>query len=367
MNATVQRDFAKAVAIVHHVADSRSLPILSHLLLEAREQEIRITGTDLSTSIRLTVPAEVTSPGAFALPARQLAEITHTLPTEATLTLAHTDEDGVQLLCGRAHYHLKGLPPTDFPQFPAAPESTWLSLPAPAFADLVKKTEFAVDTKADRSHLSGIALSATADALRASATNGHRLATITLPHQGNGSQAVDAIISPKGLVFAARLASERQGDVGLGFSPDQSHFVVQQDGFTVATRLIEGSFPDVTHVIPVQREQGLELGREPLRATLRRLTPILTEIQSVTFTPSDTSLVVSGRNADLAEGREDLDYTPIGTPASFSLQAKYLLEYLDRVTAETLRLYVTGPLDPILVLPVGDDTYTYIVMPIRGD
>jgi DNA polymerase-3 subunit beta len=366
MNVTVQRDFAKAVATVRHATDAKSLPILSHLLLEARDQQIRITGTDLSTSIRLTVPAEVTSPGALALPAHHLAEITHALPADATLTLAQTDEDSVQLVCGRAHYRIKGLPPADFPQFPGAPESNWLTLPAPVFADLVKKTEFAVDTKADRPHLSGIALSATADALRASATNGHRLATVTLP-QGNGSQDVDAIIPPKGLVFAARLASERQGDVRLSFPPHQGHFVVQQDGFTVATRLIDGSFPDVTRVIPVQREQGLELRRESLRATLRRLTPILTEIQSVTFTPTDTSLVVSGRNADLGEGREDLDYTPIGTPASFSLQAKYLLEYLDRVTAETLRLYVTGPLDPILVLPVGDDTYTYIVMPIRGD
>ena len=130
MNVTVQRDFAKAVATVRHATDAKSLPILSHLLLEARDQQIRITGTDLSTSIRLTVPAEVTSPGALALPAHHLAEITHALPADATLTLAQTDEDSVQLVCGRAHYRIKGLPPADFPQFPGAPESNWHTLPA---------------------------------------------------------------------------------------------------------------------------------------------------------------------------------------------------------------------------------------------
>jgi DNA polymerase-3 subunit beta len=366
MNVTLQPGFAKAVAIAQHLTDAKAMPILTHLLLEAADQHVRLTATDLSASIRLTVPADVGAPGAVALPAQKLAEITRALPSTATLSLAQTEETTVELVCARSTYRLKGLAPADFPEFPAAPAADWLTLPAAVFADLVRKTEFAVRHTADRLHLCGIALATTHDGLRASATNGHRLATLTLA-QANGHEAVDAIIPPKGLILAARLATDRGGDVRLAFTPDHGHFVVEQDGCTIATRLIDGTFPDITPVIPRERDHGFEVSRNSLRDALRRLTPILSDSHSVTFTPTETTLVLSGHDLNLGEGREELDCTAFGTPAVFSIQATYLLDYLDRLSADRLRLYITGPLDPLLILPASDETYAYIVMPLRGD
>ena len=169
------------------------------------------------------------------------------------------------------------------------------------------------------------------------------------------------------LSMAARLGVELGGDLHLGFSPNQEHLVVQREGFIIASRLIDAGYPNVDQVVPASRDHMIEIPREPFRDGLRRIAPILADGQAVKLTPGPGTLTLSGRNLDLGDGREDLDCTCSGQPTAFSVQAKYLLDYLDRVGVETIRLYVTGPLDPILVQPANDDRYTYIVMPIRGE
>jgi DNA polymerase-3 subunit beta len=369
MNVTVQKEFSKAVGLVHRAIDpkTRTLPILSHFLVEGTAaQQVIVTGTDLATSIRLTLPAEVATPGVVALPGQKLNEITHVLPSTAKVTLTLTKDDTVELTCERSQFRLRGAKPDDFPQFPQLPEAEWLTLPATAFADLVSQTEFAVSNDASRFALTGISFRSTAEALNVAATNGHRLALARFPH-ANGQREVDVIVPPKPLNMAARLGLELGGDLHLGFSPNQEHLVVQREGFVIASRLIDAGFPNVDQVVPASREHLIEIPRETLRDGLRRIAPILADGHPVKLTPGTGMLTLSGRNPDLGDGREDLDCTCSGQPAAFSVQAKYLLDYLDRMVTETIRLYITGPLDPILVQPANDDRYTYIVMPVRGE
>jgi DNA polymerase-3 subunit beta len=369
MNVTVQKEFSKAVALVQRTIDTKTkpLPILSHFLVEgSAAQQVIVTGTDLATSIRLTLPAEVATPGVVALPGHKLNEIMHALPSTAKVTLAVAKDDTVELTCERSQFRLRGAKPEDFPQFPQLPEAEWLTLPATAFADLVSRTEFAVGSDASRFALTGISFRSTAEDLKVAATNGHRLALVSFPH-ANGQQSVNVIVPPKPLSMAARLGVELGGDLHLGFSPNQEHLVVQREGFIIASRLIDAGFPNVEQVVPASREHLIEIARETLRNGLRRIAPILAESQDVKLTPGAGTLTLSGRNPDLGDGREDLDCTCSGQPPAFSVQARYLLDYLDRVAVETIRLYVTSPLDPILVQPVNDDHYTYIVMPIRGE
>ena len=118
MNVTVQKEFAKAVALVQRAIDGKikSLPILSHFLVQATaEQQVIVTGTDLTTSIQLTVPAEVTTPGSVVLPGQKLADITHAMPPTAKVTLAVENDDNVQLTCERSKFRLRTAPVANFP------------------------------------------------------------------------------------------------------------------------------------------------------------------------------------------------------------------------------------------------------------
>lgn len=369
MNVTVQKEFSKAVGLIQRTIDTRArtLPILSHLLVEGTaDQQVIVTGTDLGTSVRLALPADVATPGVVALPGQKLSEITHVLPSSAKVTLTRAEDDAVELTCERALFRLRGARPEDFPQFPPLPETEWLALPAAAFADLVSRTEFAASTDASRLALTGISFRSTPEALKVAATNGHRLAFASFPH-ANGHQEVNVILPPKPLSMAARLGLELGGDLHLGFSPNQEHLVVQREGFVIASRLIDAGYPNVDQVVPASREHLIQILRETFRDGLRRIAPILADGHPVKLTPGAGTLTLSGQNPDLGVGREELDCTCSGQPAAFSVQARYLLDYLDRVGAETIRLYVTSPLDPILIQPANDDRFTYIVMPVRGD
>lgn len=369
MDITVTKDFTKAVGAAQRAVDGRTktLPILGHLLLEATaEGRVAISGTDLTTSLRLETAAEVAEPGALALPGQKLAEITHTLPPAASTNLKTDGDAAVTLTCGRSHFRLRGLPAEDFPTFPESPDAAGLRLPATVFADLVAKTSFAASTDQTRYALTGISLQATADRLRFAATNGHRLALATLPYT-NGEHPLDVIIPPKALVTAAKLASEAGGDITLRFAPGDGHLVLEQDGFVIATRLLDGTYPNIDTIVPTTRDHSITVGRESLRDAIRRIVPILGDFQGVKLTPGERTLTISGQNADLGEGTEEIDSLPTGQPAALYCQARYLLDFLDTVSTEQVQLYVTGPLDPILIQPVGDAGYTYIVMPIRGE
>lgn len=369
MDITVTKDFAKAVGAVHRAVDGRAktLPMLGHLLLEATvEGRVAISGTDLTTSLRLETAAQVAEPGALALPGQKLAEITHTLPPAASVNLKTDGENAVTLTCGRSRFRLRGLPAGDFPTFPERADAADLLLPATIFADLVAKTSFAASTDQTRYALTGISLQAAADRLRFAATNGHRLAIATLPHK-NGEDPLDVIIPPKALVTAAKLASEAGEDITLGFTPGKEHLVLEKDGFIIATRLIEATFPNLDSIVPTTRDHSITANRECLRDAIRRIVPILGDFQGVKLTPGERSLTISGQNGDLGEGTEEIDCLPTGEPAALYCQARYLLDFLDTVSTEQVQLYVTGPLDPILIQPVGDAEYTYIVMPVRGE
>jgi DNA polymerase-3 subunit beta len=365
MKISIARDpFAKAVTAVHRVTDSRpTLPILSHLLLEATPAGVLLAGTDLSVGLRMQLGAEVHDPGALALPARKLAEIVHTLP-DAPIVLETTGEGEAVLTCKRARFRLRGLSAEEFPRFPE-PAADCRTLPATALADLVAKTSFAVSTDQSRWALTGICLEATADQLRFTATDGHRLAIATLP-DGNGGHPLSALVPPKALTVAARLTANGARDVQLAFDAAGQQILLVQEGLRINARVIDGQFPNVAGVVPEPGPQGITVNREALRAALRRVIPMLGTSSATTLTPARTTLTLSGSDPALGEAREEVDASIAGDVPAIAFQARYLLEFLDATEAPEIRMYIRGTLDPVLLVPANQTDYQYVLMPMRG-
>jgi DNA polymerase-3 subunit beta len=356
--------FAKAVAAVHRVTDSRqTLPILSHLLLEATPAGILLAGTDLSVGLRMELAAEVYEPGAVALPARKLAEIVHTLP-DAPICLETVREGEALLACERARFRLRALSADEFPRFPE-PSDDGLALPATALADLVAKTSFAVSPDQSRWALTGICLEATADQLRFTATDGRRLAVATLP-QGNGRRPLSALVPPKALTAAARLTAASAGDVRLALDAEGQQLLLVQGGLRINARVLDGQFPNVAGVVPEPGPEMIAVDREALRAALRRVTPLLGASWGTTLTPGETTFTLSGSDPALGEAREEVDARIAGDVPALAVHARYLLDFLEATDASEIRLYIRGPLDPVLLVPADRTDYQYVLMPMRG-
>lgn len=358
--------FNKAVTAVHRAIDSqRTLPILSNLLIQTETESVLISGTDLTLGLRMQIPAEVKEPGAACLPAHKLADIAHALP-DAPVRLASGsgDQDAAILLtCSRAKFSLRSAPVADFPQFPPA-GAHGLTLPAKVFTDLVTRTSYAVSRDQSRYALTGIALEATPDRIRFLATDGHRLAVATAPPAGTTLPG-QVIVPPKALTTAARLSLNGESDITLAYDDEQHQLLLTQAGLRINARLIDGQFPDVDSIIPTPGAEMVTLHRETLRNALRRMAPMVSEQGPVTFAPGEASVTLSASDASLGDAREELDATVQGPIAPLGLRSRYLLDFLEAVESEEVRLYITGPLSPILAVPVGSADYQYILMPMR--
>jgi DNA polymerase-3 subunit beta len=364
MKISIAREpFAKAVTAVYRVTENRpTLPILSNLLLEATPAGLLLAGTDLSVGLRMQIAAEVHEPGALALPAGKLAEIVRALP-DAPVSLETTREGEALLSCERARFRLRGLPAEEFPRFPEAVAMS-LALPATALADLVAKTSFAVSADQTRWALTGICLEATADQLRFTATDGHRLAIATLPHSMNGSHPLSALVPPKALTAAARLTADSEGDIQIAFDAEGQQLLLVQGGLRINARVIDGQFPNVAGVVPDPGPQAITVNREALRAALRRVTPMLGTSSATTLTPARTTLTLSGSDPSLGEATEEVDASIAGDIPAIAFQARYLLEFLEATDAPEIRMYIRGALDPVLLVPAEQTDYQYVLMPM---
>ncbi len=171
----------------------------------------------------------------------------------------------MDLTCDRTRFHIRSLPAEDFPRFPEAPDSNWLVLLTGLFAALVPTTEFAVSHDASRYTLTGLSLRATACDVRITSCDGHRLATTAFPH-ANGTTPSMPSSPPADLITAAGLTCTLGGEVEFAFTANQDHLILRQPAFLIATRLIDGTYPDIEQVIPKQTEH---LSRSPARPSRR--------------------------------------------------------------------------------------------------
>jgi DNA polymerase-3 subunit beta len=372
MNLTVSTEFARAIAQVHAATENKKAdtPILTHLLIaaDAATQTVTVSGTNRSISVRRTLPAEVTESGSRAIPGEKLCQITRALPGDEKTVLQQSNDDQLALTCLRSQFRLKTLAPDEFPEFPTVSSEDWLTIPATALADIVRKTTFATSKEGTRPELQGISLKSTAKALVAAATNGHRLAVTKYAHT-NGHLFVDVLIPSKALEAACRFGLEGSGDLRVGFTEKRQHMILMHNDFVVAALLTDAHFPDYQHIIPTDSQHTITVGRETLKAALRGLVPLVGTLKHVrcsvnTATPA---LELVTQDGDFGEGRIEMDAVLEGGADPFFVSPTYLLDFLDKTGTEQVRFHLNGTLDPIRVESIGDPDYTYIVMPMRGN
>lgn len=366
MHIRVERDaLVDALGPVQGVVEAKkTLPILSHLLLEASSDGVWLFGTDLDVGIRRGLAAEVMKPGAIALSAKKLYEIARELPPAAVELQADADLQ-VAIRCQRSSFRMKGLPRDEFPSLPDLTGDAEISLETPLFRDMLRKTLFAVSSDQTRYALTGVLVQVMADEIRMVATDGHRLALVRAPRpSGKGSATLEALVPKKAMVEAMKVTREDGSDVRMWLVENQ--LILEQEASTLVARLIDGQFPNYDQVIPAPGASGILIGREALQGALRRTSAIMGERTTATefeFRPG--RVVVSCVNMDLGEAHEEIEASYQGDVFKVGFNARYVLEFLAAVDSAEVALSIADPLSPALFRPAGDDAYGCVIMPMR--
>ena len=367
------QDLARALGRSQGIVERKStMPILSHVLLEARKgNELQISATDLDLSVSSTHTCELAREGAVAVPAKHLYEIVRALP-EQTVTLKRASNNYLEVKSGPSEFRIVGLPAEDFPALPRFEKLNFVDVDPKSLLDQIERTFFAASNDETRYNLNGVFFEPQGAVLRLVATDGHRLTVSERPLAGDFALKKGVILPKKGLQELRKLLTEaaesgqEKPSSQLGFAENSAVF--KRPGVILVMRLIEGLFPDYQQVIPKPGEKIIKVGRQRFLETLRRVSLLSSDkSHAVKLELSAGTLRVLSQNPDLGDAREDVPVEYAGEPLKIGFNSRYLTDVVAALKADDVQLELADDLSPVVLKGAGeaDAGYTAVVMPMR--
>ena len=361
----------KAVAQAQSVVERRNtIPILANVLIEAEVDTVHFRATDLDIEVLDRAAAKVERAGATTVSATTLHEIVRKLPDGALVTLtADTAAGRLSVEAGRSSFSLATLPKEDFPVMASAEYDSNFSAKAATLRRLFDKSKFAISTEETRYYLNGVYMHV-ADAedgrvLRCVATDGHRLARIDadLPE---GAAEMPGVIVPRKTVGELRKLLDEDDDLTIAVSVSETKVRFATPDLTLTSKVIDGTFPDYTRVIPVGNTRRMEVDASEFAQAVDRVATVSSErSRAVKLALDEDRLVLSVNAPDSGAAEEELAVAYGDDKLEIGFNAKYLLEIASQVDRENAVFLFNSSGDPTLMREGNDQSAVYVVMPMR--
>ena len=366
MKLTIDRiSLLRPLGHVQSVVERRNtIPILANVVLRAEGGELSLTATDMDMDIATEVGCSVMTSGTTTMSAHLLYDIARKLPDGAEVEIAVNDGHAM-VSAGRSSFRLPTLPVEDFPAISSNELPVNFSLTAADMRDLIDATRFAISTEETRYYLNGIYIhKAESGELCAVATDGHRLA-MTRQALPSGAAQMPSIILPRKAVSELRkLLDDFDGDVLVGLSETRAEFrfgVVR-----LTSKLIDGTFPDYTRVIPVGNDRIMQVDVSAFSAAVDRVSTVASEkSRAVKMGLKSGVLTLSASNTDASSATEELEVSYDGPEMEIGFNARYLLDIAGQVNSDLVEFALADQGSPSLVRAPGDEASLFVLMPMR--
>ena len=346
---------------VQNVVSTRTtLPILSNVLLQAEGDQLRLTTTDLDVGVSGAITAQIEKPGATTLPARRLANIVRELPA-AEIIVEVDSKNVASIRCGQSFFKILGLPEEEFPPLPKQTDARTFTISQQILRDALKKTSYAISTDETRYVLNGILFSFKENKLTLVATDGRRLALVDLEVEFPRSQEIEIIVPTKAVTELGRLLGD-EGEVRLSVEDNQVAF---QIGDTLlASKLIEGNYPNYRQVIPAEAKERVTLERELFLNAVHRVALLSSEkSNSVKLVFTKNNIEIAANTPDVGEARESLAVAYKGREFSIAFNPEFLQAPLRVLTNDEVYLDMIDEMSPGVIKI--QTPFLYVLMPMR--
>jgi DNA polymerase-3 subunit beta len=349
------------------VERKNTIPILANVLIEAKGDQLAFLATDLEVGLRSQCTAAITKPGSLTLPAKKFYEIVKSLP-ETDIRIA-ADKGGVKIAADRFDSRMQTLPREDFPTLPESGGKPSTPLARNAVKEMVAKTQFAITGEDTRYFLNGALFVLRAEEMSLVATDGHRLALVSVARNGGGKSEVEeskAILPKKTLGELGRLLAE--GDGEIGYERGENHLFFKVGDRMLISRMIDGQFPAYERVIPKGNDKHIEFERDRLTNAVKRVALLSNErSRAVKIMIEKGKVVVTATSPDLGEATEVLPVDYDGAAMQICFNAQYVLDFLAAVSTDIVSLELKDEVSQAVMKPVGAEgyDYTYVIMPMR--
>lgn len=370
MRLTIERSaLLNALGHVQNVVERRTtVPILSNVLIEARDGVVTFAATDLDIEIIDGANADVEQTGTLTLQAHTFYDIVRKLPDGSQVKLELAPDSGrVSITSGRSRYFLPILPASDFPSLGNGDFDKSFEIELPALARLIDRTRFAISLEETRYYLNGIYLhganGAAGPCLRAVATDGHRLAQCDYPLPEGANDISGVIVPRKTILELRRLLESNDEVVEIAVSEAKIRFSVGRA--TLTSKVIDGTFPDYERVIPKENPHLMTVNNDEFsRAVDRVATMAIERLRPIKLGLSSDNLNLTFSNPETGEASEELEVAYQGPEMEIGFNAKYLLDIAALINGQT-EFYFRDSASPTLVKDASDPNSTFVLMPLR--
>ncbi|MCO5112775.1 MAG: DNA polymerase III subunit beta [Bdellovibrionaceae bacterium] len=366
-----QKNFLGLISKAQNVVEKRnSMQILVNVLIEAKESKIKIYATDLEVSLTDEMECKVLQEGKAVINAKSLFDIVKELP-EGEIAIEKKKNHWVEIQHGKSFFNIVGLNPEEYPVFPTFSTNKFTKLSSSILLDMIEKTIYSVSNDETRYHLNGVYFEKQnkngKQYLRMVATDGHRLSLVDreIPVDNVESSFNAGVIIPrKGLNELKKLVEQSQGDLEMAIEGAQ--LVIKSGPTFLFIRLIEGKYPNYQQLIPQNLPQSLEVNRETLLSSLKRVSLLSNQkSKGVTFSLTDGKMEITSNNPEMGDAKEELEINYKGQSIKIGFNARYVLDVLSSFDEDTLSISLNDQLSPGMIKPKNDTDYTCVVMPMR--
>jgi DNA polymerase-3 subunit beta len=369
---------AAALDQAARIVERRStIPILSNVLLAAEGGRLTVRATDLDMQATVSAEAQVAEPGATTVPAHILHDIARKLPADGEVSLEQAGGEGPLVVrAGRSRFQLQTLPESDFPDLAVGEMTAAFSLSGKALARLIGKSEIAISTEETRYYLNGIYFHTIEDGgatwLRAVATDGHRLAQIQTPAP-DGAAGMPGIIVPRKAVAELKKLAAAAGDAEIELAVSPAKIRAAYGETVLVSKLIDGTFPDYTRVVPRANPKRLVVEADALAKAIDRVATLGDgKSRAVRVDLEEGRATLALKSADFGEASEEIEAEWEEEPFHVGFNAAYALGILASLDVETLAIALADPGSPMLwaeAAALGSDgeqpNALYVLMPMR--
>lgn len=365
MNIQINREtLLKPLTSVTSIVEKRhTLPILSNLLLETKQNKIHLTATDLEMQISLSVDSATGGDISTTISAKKLLDICRSLPDSSEINLA-TSDSRITLKAGKSRFNLQTLPATDYPVMTKTQgQSTLVTLAQRQLKELLKQVEFAMAQQDIRYYLNGLLFEVSANRLNIVGTDGHRL-SFTSTELKQNYEKQEVILPRKTVIELIKLLDDSEEDVQIEISSNQVNFSFSN--IKLISKVIDGKFPDYTRVIPTGHQNTFTTERLGVLLAMQRASILSNEkYRGIRMVLSNNNLKLISTNSDQEEAEEELEINYSGDTLDIGFNVTYLIDVLNNTNSEQATFSFADASSSCLITIPNNAHYKYVVMPMR--
>jgi DNA polymerase III subunit beta len=367
LKLTVSREtLLSRLGVAVRAASTRSaIQTLAGVLIRVDDDLAELQATDMELGVRIGLDTVDASPGTVVVPGRLLLDVVRSLPKDE-LTLEHRpSQQDVEVVAGASRFHLRTLPPEDFPKLPQPPTTGTLTVPADAFVDTIVRVARAASRDETRPHLTGVLVTASGRDLRMVATDSYRLSVKETKLEAELDGSIEANVPARTLQELGRIASAA-GAQEIVVAALENQVVFTVDDVVLSSRLVEGRFPNYQQLLPDSYEHELRVRRDELLEVVRRVGLLAQKNAPLRLRFADGALNVSAQTPDVGEASESLPVPFSGESLEIGFNPEFFRDGLESTEADELVLKLISPLRPGLIQSGEEGAgFLYLVMPIR--